>query len=536
MTYCLGWKSKTAAFLIADSAVTSITDDKENIGLLETTTFNELQGSIEDKKYVYEKAFKLYSIDNVAITFAGDTDIGNEIIDLIKEHLNFGRSIQQAINSSIENYPDFLSYPVIQILVACYEDEPKIYSIDNKKLPFITVVNEPIISFGSPPEHLREYTYSFYEAFKKSREEENYSELADEMMLLRMIALLQSYGIHNYTIEKGIGGAYSGLYITKEKIHWQPDVYYLKHGDDPAFERNGFTSVHIRNNHKFIITDKFNMVLSNLTKEKKLESDIDNINRLFEKDVINSFDRGVFKYIIFINTNRYVTTIVHMNYQFHHDYLCVDLQDNREGTVGLIISNHLCDIINGSHIPIESPNYTNINYIPYIPIENNYLDSINNILPELRISKTFGYDITSYKCLIYEGDRVKEWYYINFEGIFAFLKHHGHEKTINIVNCASDLLELEYRDGVITFPLIDSHELSDIFSKIPDKKTDKNIYLFDVLTNDETGVSSIQFTIQILTNNWTSAKKEAERQARTELGDLFLLTPIGIQFYHPTFR
>jgi len=35
MTYCLGWKSKTAAFLIADSAVTSITEDKGNISLLE---------------------------------------------------------------------------------------------------------------------------------------------------------------------------------------------------------------------------------------------------------------------------------------------------------------------------------------------------------------------------------------------------------------------------------------------------------------------------------------------------------------------
>jgi len=536
MTYCLGWKSKTAAFLIADSAVTSIAENKESIKLLEKTTFNELQGSVDQgKKYVYEKAFKLYSIDNVAITFAGDTDIGIEIIDLIKEHLSVGRSTQQAIKYSIENYPDLSSYPIIQILVACYEDEPKIYSIDNKKSPFISVVNDSIISFGSPPENLREHTYSFYEAFKKTREEENYNELADEMMLLRMIALVQSYGIHNYTIEKGIGGAYSGLYVTKGGIHWQPDIYYLKHGNNAAFESNGIASVYIRNNCKFIITDKFNIALQNITKEKRSEADDDGIEELFKKDVVESFDSGIFKYIIFINTSRYVATIVHMNYNFFHDYVYIDIQESKKGTVGLVLSDQLCDIINDNNISIEKPNYAVINYVPYIPIEDNYLKLINDNLLELRISKEFGY-AADYKCLIYEDNIVKEWYYVNFEGIFAFLKHYANEETINIVNCASDMVELEYKNGIILFPSIDSDEMSDIFSKIPNKKTDKNLYLFDVLANDETGLSTVQFTIQILTNDWGNAQKEAEIQAKTEFGDCFILTPIGIKFYHPAYR
>ncbi len=33
-----------------------------------------------------------------------------------------------------------------------------------------------------------------------------------------------------------------------------------------------------------------------------------------------------------------------------------------------------------------------------------------------------------------------------------------------------------------------------IFSHIPDKNTEKNMYLFDVLTNDGTGIAFVQYT------------------------------------------
>ncbi|WP_103973308.1 hypothetical protein [Methylovulum psychrotolerans] len=61
------------------------------------------------------------------------------------------------------------------------------------------------------------------------------------------------------------------------------------------------------------------------------------------------------------------------------------------------------------------------------------------------------------------------------------------------------------------------------------------MYLFDVLTNDGTGISSIQYTLRILTDNWDKAKKEAELQAKSEFGNLFILTPIGVEFYHQAY-
>lgn len=52
MTYCLGWTSKTAAFLIADSAVTYSEERKEYVSLSDKTTFGELQGRVLDGKKI----------------------------------------------------------------------------------------------------------------------------------------------------------------------------------------------------------------------------------------------------------------------------------------------------------------------------------------------------------------------------------------------------------------------------------------------------------------------------------------------------
>lgn len=531
MTYCLGWTSKTAAFLIADSAITYSEELTENIYRNDKTTFGELQGSVIDgKKYVYENAFKLYSSNKVAFTFAGDIRIGEEIIDLIKEHLESGRSITQAIEYSIANYPSFDSYEVVQILIACYEDKPKIYVIDNEKPPYIKVTDK-FISFGTASEDLRSYTLSFYNSFNESRENERANSLADEMMLLRMIALLQSYGTHNYTINNGIGGAYSGLYVTKNGIHWQPDIYYMIHGENPAFDKDGFVSVYVRSKYKFVITERVNCAFSNGIERQRAETEIEDVF----KGVVDLFDKGVFKYVVFINSNRHAATIIHMNCKLEHAYLYIDVQPNKKGTIGFLLQDPLHDLINDNFDPIDTPKYAVIRYIPYIPLEDKILETIKRSLVETRITKTHYFDSTIYKGIIYENGNLKEWFYVNYDAIFAFLKDYSKEQIIHIVDCSSDMLALEYKNGVIVFPNIDIEAMNDIFSKIAKNSSKKKVFLFDVLTNDEENQSTIQYTIKILEYNWEEAKKLAELEAKAEFGECYMLTPIGIQYYHPAY-
>lgn len=539
MTYCLGWKSETAAFLIADSAVTDITDYKQRKDLPEKTTFCEQQGSIDNgKKYVYERAFKLYSINKVAITLAGDVRFGNKVIELIKENLEYGIDVHKAIENSVNNYPDFSSQEHIQILVACCEDKPEIYLIDNKRQPCIGAVSD-IACIGSPPEVFRECSLSFYKSFKESRKKEEHDELADETFLLRMLAFLQSYGVHHPTIEKGIGGTYSGLYVNIEKINWQPDIYYLIHGQDVSLEINNFASVFIRDNYKFIITDRNNIVLSNVVDKDAVdksysEEDVNYIDYLYE-GVNDSFNNGLFKYIVFINFTRHVVTIVHMNYEIHHRYVCIDIQEKKKGTIGLMLNGNFNHFINDYHVAVEGPYYTVINYIPFIPIGDKQLELINSNLQELRISKLVDYGALTYKAIVYDAGAVKCWFYVkSLEEVFAFIKHYSHEEKIHIINRASDMVELEYVDGIVVFPDIKDF-ISNIFSQIPDKKTEKNIYLFDLLMVDNESNSSVQYTIQALANNWKEANMIAESQVKSEIGNCFILTQVGVQFYHPVY-
>lgn len=280
MTYCVAWKSETAAFLMADSAVTYCTEHKDSIDFPKETTFGEIQGSIDEgKRYVYEKTFKLYSIDKVAITFAGDVEFGNDLIKCISDNLSYSVSVYQAIQYSVNNYQDFSSRPHVKILIACHEEKPEIYFVDNrnKEFKYIEII-EDFISFGTLPEKLKNYSHLFYDSFKESREKEKYNELADEIMLLRMLGLIQSYGVHYNTTEKGAGGAYHGLYITKNKLHWQPDICYLLLGESIAFEESSIVAVYIRDNCSFIVTKRYNIALLNaaITYSK---SDIDSINK-----------------------------------------------------------------------------------------------------------------------------------------------------------------------------------------------------------------------------------------------------------------
>jgi hypothetical protein len=53
------------------------------------------------------------------------------------------------------------------------------------------------------------------------------SNLADDVVLVTVLAYLQSLGVSNYLIETGVGGAFFGASIDVVGIRWQPDVSYL---------------------------------------------------------------------------------------------------------------------------------------------------------------------------------------------------------------------------------------------------------------------------------------------------------------------
>lgn len=88
--------------------------------------------------------------------------------------------------------------------------------------------------------------------------------------------------------------------------------------------------------------------------------------------------------------DRHVATIVDMNYEIYHHYLSLDIQEDRKGSIGFIISDPLQNKINDDNSIIDvkkEPCSAVINYISYIPMDSKDIIALNEILPEIRLSK-----------------------------------------------------------------------------------------------------------------------------------------------------
>jgi hypothetical protein len=66
---------------------------------------------------------------------------------------------------------------------------------------------------------------------------------------------VQSYGIHSYILEQGVGGAFCGLFIGERSIEWQPDTLFLLY--DRARDENINMVSSIVRDHVFVVRSTF---------------------------------------------------------------------------------------------------------------------------------------------------------------------------------------------------------------------------------------------------------------------------------------
>lgn len=530
MTYCVAWKTETSAFLIADSAVTGNPSHSDNV-LGRHTSFGELQGAVGPRgEHTYEKAYKIYTHEKSAVGLAGDAKFGNDFICLIIDNLKCGRTPKEALTLSAQNYIDVHSRPHIKVVIIHHSSEPEIYTFDNKRNPPIKLEDE-FVSFGSPPQDLKKYTDSFFSGFKISWERENKSYQADEIFLLRMLALLQAYGIHNYTVESGIGGAYTGVSVSSDGLKLQPDICYVLSGENVAFDTQRIISVTVKNDHFCIVnSESETYVIPNASVDYQ-----QNEARLLKsgKDSEAQFDTGKFKYYIFINTSRHSASVIHMNYNLNHEILSIDIQESAPGTIGLIVSESLNRLNNDNYATVDTPKYAQITYTPYIPISTEQLQLINTELESLRVSKIYGENLDTYKFTIYENGKLRDWYYGNENSAMPFINHFQNSELIRIVNCISDTVEIEYANHKIIFPEIEI-DMIELLGKIIKKTKPENIYLFEITIFSDFEPPKQQ-EINVLSTSQDIAQAEAYAQATSKYEHFAHLTFCGVRFYHQAY-
>ncbi|MFQ1689248.1 hypothetical protein ACK39A_11860 [Aeromonas veronii] len=525
MTYSVAWTTETAAFIVTDSAVTNPIDNYDGTSN-GTTSFCERQGRLDSGNYVYERAYKIFSKSNVAYSLAGDANFGTEFINDVAFRIELGLDVASSIRGAIDNYPDFKLKPSIEVTIAFYDEHPQLITVKNTRSTYIEFENGLVLT-GSPTEELIDYTNTFYNVFMEDYLKIPLGSVSDEELLVKMIALLQSYGIHNYTIENGIGGAYTGVSVTGSGVEYQPDICYLISGENPAFDSLKIAAVNANEHSVCIInTDISDIVISNKN------SDVTELTQTsFSDSCRNKFDRGEYKYFIFMNIYCHVVCIVDMNFSRHHLLLSLDVREDKEGTLGLIVSNDLQMMLNdGYQVPTNIQD-TTFYCIPFIPAPEGQVNLVEKELTKLRVGKISTPAVPKYKFILMESGSQVDWYYGNENSIFPFLKYNKDREFIRIVNVSTDMVALEFENGDVIFPDLGFH-VDEVFVNIVDKERKEDIYIFDFYPNN--GDDEFLF-VHVLATNIDDALNKAKQSVHSEYGYEPTLIFSGKQFYHPKY-
>jgi len=513
----VAWKTETSAFVFADSAITEFysTESEQPI----VTSFLEKQGKLNSGKFVFEGAFKIFSEDSYAIGMSGDSIFATEVVDLLKKHMSVGRTVCQSIDMTIDNFTDFSKRPYIELVVAAFDEVPILFTIKNRGGNF-KVEQEDLVLLGSPTEDLKTYTNNFYQSFKKTWYEESYFPDRDERLFARMFGLLQSYGIHSYTIEEGIGGTYSGVRINSTGLITQPDTCFLISGESIAFDMRKTASIYVDQNCLCIInSDMAEIVIPN----KAARLDTDTVLSI-AGNARETFDRGLFKYVILLNLSVHSVCIVDMNYCLNHLLLNLDIREDKKGTIGFVISETLEMYLNNGY---DTRDDTAIHYLAFEPARTNQLSFIKENIHRLRVGSIVKPFNEKYKFFIYQSEKLIDWFYGNKESILSFFKEHQNHEYLMVVDLSTDYVIAEFKNGEIIFPKLE-FPISEVFVNVSNKVKKEDIFLFDAYLhgNDD------PYEISILADNLECATQQANATLASEYGESFGIFFSGKRFFH----
>jgi hypothetical protein len=204
MTFIAAWKLKNEIFIVGDSAVT-------------LKHFPE---------YVYENkirntpqnALKIYNIeDKYILGYAGRADVAYFVINEIRE--NITRPIVDVIYEATELYGS-----AIQLVIGYFEGENSKLLTFNEEGKFEIKFHNSYTLIGKKEVNviLESFTPELIGFINKQELINN----ADDK-LISFSACMQSILIRANLLDKGIGGTFSGAYLTKQKFVPQKDTGYI---------------------------------------------------------------------------------------------------------------------------------------------------------------------------------------------------------------------------------------------------------------------------------------------------------------------
>jgi hypothetical protein len=300
VTYILTWKFGSAIYLVADTAVTV----DQHVVDSTYTSFEEKSVSQPDKS-VYEGALKLINLGRAALAMAGDSMLAQSIVETFKQALRQTDNPREALHTAImSNRPFHPERSCTLVIAFPNSPTPTLLSFNlHNDQNIIEHYEDCFLPIGSLPVRYDRRSFSIIDFLSKGFCNKPY------WFLTFMLALVQSYGIHEVLLEKYAGGAYCGLLVGVHSIEWQPDILFYLYDEGRNSNVNTVSSI-IRD-HVLIVRSLFTKTTTYFFNALSCDS-IEDWNSKWFLPAHQFTTDGRFDFIVFLSRQFRIITIIEM--------------------------------------------------------------------------------------------------------------------------------------------------------------------------------------------------------------------------------
>ena len=365
MTYCVGLRTDQGVFIAADSGFSSERASITTADTAPTTVFGELQGDVAAKpwRFVFESGMKLAVDGGTVMGFAGDVQTAHALIDAYAEARKVGLDVRKAVSNALINVTPCERNA--DVLFAFYESaKPRLLHVSVATSAIAEV--KGLIQLGSTlPSGQHEWTTRLVSGFQKILNQFGPHPLHAERIFSQLVSALQSYGVHDYLPQHGVGGAFVAAWVTPEGARWQGDHLYVIHGEKPSFN-DLMCGTMVREDAICLVNNQIGGTKV-LTRQRSPESQslVQKRAESAASKAIDSWDNAKFDYFVSINKSKHIVTVLEMRGEQHHELLSLHAP-NTDDSIGIVWSEVFVALANRMEgVEEPSPEYLTVRFLPF---------------------------------------------------------------------------------------------------------------------------------------------------------------------------
>jgi hypothetical protein len=308
VTYILAWKFGPTIYLVADAAVTV-----DQYIVHNTYTSFEERSVSEPGKSVYEGALKLINLEGAAIAMVGDSALAQAIARTFKEALRLTGNPREALHTAIMSNGPFDSKRSCTLVVAFPNSPtPTLLTFNfNGDQSIIEHHEDYLFSIGSIADKYTGISYPIVQILTKMFRNE------PDKFLISILAFVQSYGIHEYLPEQGVGGTFCGLLVGEHSIKWQSDVLFFLY--ESGRDQNARIVSSIIRDHVHVVQSLIIQQTQYFFNSVSCDS-MENRNLKWRWPTYHFTDDGRFDFIVFLSCRSRIITVIEMlKHRSHRD-------------------------------------------------------------------------------------------------------------------------------------------------------------------------------------------------------------------------